>query len=128
MLEAPIVLPPGEQTARRIEALLMVTTIGPAPHFRIERLGVVMAPEPGNPLEVEGVLNPAGVVGPDGHYYLFPRLVAAGNYSRIGMARVRRDGSGRPSSVERLGVALEPQMPSEIVRPGLGGCEDPRIT
>ena len=52
----------------------MVTT-APAPRFTIERLGVVMAPEPGNPLEVEGVLNPAGVVGPDGHYYLFPRLV-----------------------------------------------------
>ena len=106
----------------------MVTTIGPAPHFRIERLGVVMAPEPGNPLEVEGVLNPAGVVGPDGHYYLFPRLVAAGNYSRIGMARVRRDGDDRPSGVERLGVVLEPQMPYEIIRPGVGGCEDPRIT
>jgi predicted GH43/DUF377 family glycosyl hydrolase len=87
-----------------------------------------MAPEPGNPLEVEGVLNPAGVVGPDGHYYLFPRLVAAGNYSRIGVARVRRDGDDRPIGVERLGVALEPEMPYEIIRPGAGGCEDPRIT
>ena len=106
----------------------MVSTIGPAPLFRIERLGVVMAPEPGNPLEVEGVLNPAGVVGPDGHYYLFPRLVAAGNYSRIGLARVRRDGDERPSGVERLGVALEPQRPYELIRPGVGGCEDPRIT
>src|SRR5205823_149901 len=112
------------QTASRSEASIMVN-VAPAPLFTIERLGVVMAPEHDNPLEVEGVLNPAGVVGPDGHYYLFPRLVGAGNYSRIGLARVRREGGGRPSGVERLGVALEPQMPYEIVRPGLGGCEDP---
>src|SRR5437763_15202732 len=105
-----------------------MVTLRPAPRFTSERLGVVMTPEPGNPLEVEGVLNPAGVVGPDGHYYLFPRLVAAGNYSRIGLARVRRDGDDRPSGVERLGVALEPQMPYEIIRPGMGGCEDPRVT
>src|ERR687883_46978 len=115
------------QTASRIEALLMVS-IEPAPRFTIERLGVVMAPEPGNPLEVEGVLNPAGVAGPDGHYYLFPRLVAAGNYSRVGVARVCRDGGGRPSGVERLGGGLEPQMPYELIRPGAGGCEDPRVT
>src|SRR5205085_411619 len=94
------------------------------PVFTVERLGVVMAPEPRNPLEVEGVLNPAGVVGPDGQYYLFPRLVASGNYSRIGVARVRRDGDDRPSVVERLGVALEPPMPSELDRPGRGGRED----
>jgi hypothetical protein len=28
-----------------------ITGLAPAPLFRIERLGVVMAPEPGNPLE-----------------------------------------------------------------------------
>src|SRR5437660_11174963 len=57
------------------------------PVFTVERLGVVMAPEPGNPLEVEGVLNPAGAAGPDGHHYLFPRLVPSGHHSRIGVAR-----------------------------------------
>ena len=57
--------------------------------FKLQRLGLVMAPEPGNPQEVEGVLNPAAARGPDGHLYLFPRLVAKGNYSRIGIARVR---------------------------------------
>jgi predicted GH43/DUF377 family glycosyl hydrolase len=41
---------------------------------------------------------------------------------------VHRDGDDRPIGVERLGVALEPQMPYEIIRPGAGGCEDPRIT
>ena len=32
--------------------------------FQMKRLGMLMEPEPGNPLEVEGVLNPAGVRGP----------------------------------------------------------------
>jgi hypothetical protein len=27
--------------------------------FKLKRLGAVMAPEPGNPLEIDGVLNPA---------------------------------------------------------------------
>jgi hypothetical protein len=57
--------------------------------FKLRRLGMLMEPEPGNPQEVEGVLNPAAVRGPDGELYLFPRLVAKGNYSRIGIARVR---------------------------------------
>ena len=48
--------------------------------FELQRLGLVMEPEPGNPLEAEGVLNPAAVRGPDGQLYLFPRLVARGNY------------------------------------------------
>jgi len=41
-----------------------------------------MEPEPGNPLEIEAVLNPAAVRGPDGELCLFPRLVAKGNYPR----------------------------------------------
>ncbi len=51
--------------------------------FRLQRLGVVMEPEPDNPTEAEGVLNPASACGRDGQLYLFPRLVARGNYSRI---------------------------------------------
>jgi hypothetical protein len=54
----------------------------------LQRLGMLMEPEPGNPQEIEGVLNPAAARGPDGELYLFPRLVAQGNYSRIGIARV----------------------------------------
>ncbi len=100
----------------------------PLPLFDTTRLGVIMEPRPGDPHEVEGVLNPAGVVGPDGEYYLFPRLVGAHNYSRVGTARVIRDGDGRPVDVERLPHALEPAAPYEIVRPGIGGCEDPRVT
>ena len=95
--------------------------------FHLKRLGMLMEPEPGNPNEVEGVLNPAAVRGPDGALYLFPRLVAEGNYSRIGIARVRFNDDGEPVGVERLGIALEPEADYEL-HPGGGGCEDPRIT
>lgn len=94
--------------------------------FKLERLGTIMRPEPGNALEVEGVLNPAAVRGKDGHLYLFPRLVAKGNYSRIGIARVKFNDAGDPVEVERLGIALEPETYYEKHTNG-GGCEDPRI-
>jgi beta-1,2-mannobiose phosphorylase / 1,2-beta-oligomannan phosphorylase len=96
--------------------------------FELQRLGQMMEPEPGNPLEAEGVLNPAAVRGPDGQLYLFPRLVARGNYSRIGIARVNFNGAGDPVGVERLGIALEPEVEYERRSDGRGGCEDPRIT
>ncbi|MGP0065163.1 MAG: glycosidase [Isosphaeraceae bacterium] len=96
--------------------------------FQLKRLGLLMEPEPGNPMEVEGVLNPAAVRGPDGQLYLFPRLVARGNYSRIGIARVQFDAGGDPVGVERLGIALEPEADYEHRDDGQAGCEDPRIT
>jgi len=96
--------------------------------FKLQRLGLVMEPEPGNPQEIEGVLNPAAARGLDGQLYLFPRLVGLGNYSRIGIARVRFNGAGDPAGVERLGIALEPEAPYERRPDGGGGCEDPRIT
>jgi predicted GH43/DUF377 family glycosyl hydrolase len=96
--------------------------------IQLHRLGMLMEPEPGNPHETEGVLNPAAARGPDGHLYLFPRLVAKGNYSRIGIARVNFNSAGDPSGVERLGLALEPEANYEKTGHGGGGCEDPRIT
>jgi predicted GH43/DUF377 family glycosyl hydrolase len=96
--------------------------------LKLQRLGILMEPEPGNAQEVEGVLNPAAARGPDGELYLFPRLVARGNYSRIGIARVRFDKAGDPAGVERLGIALEPEADYERRPDGGGGCEDPRIT
>ncbi len=87
-----------------------------------------MEPEPGNPLEVEGVLNPAAARGPDGKLYLFPRLVAKNNYSRIGIARVKFNEAGDPCGVERLGIALEPEADYERRSDGGGGCEDARVT
>lgn len=47
--------------------------------LKLQRLGPIMEPEAGNPLEVEGVLNPAAIRGPDGELYLFPRLVVVKN-------------------------------------------------
>jgi len=32
--------------------------------FKLQRLGMIMEPEPGNPHEVEGVLNPGVARGP----------------------------------------------------------------
>jgi beta-1,2-mannobiose phosphorylase / 1,2-beta-oligomannan phosphorylase len=86
-----------------------------------------MEPDPADPREVEGVLNPAVVRGTNGELYLLPRLVAAGNYSRIGLARVIFDARGDPVGVERLGVVLEPQEPYEINSLTGGGVEDPRV-
>ena len=96
--------------------------------FQLQRLGMLMEPEPGNPQEIEGVLNPAATRGPDGKLYLFPRLVAKSNYSRIGIARVKFNEAGDPSGVERLGIALEPEADYERRSDGSGGCEDARVT
>jgi predicted GH43/DUF377 family glycosyl hydrolase len=57
--------------------------------------------------------------------HLFPRVIAEGNYSRIGHARVRYEGD-IPVAVERLGIALEPHESYEV-GPGGGGVEDPRV-
>jgi len=96
--------------------------------LKLQRLGLVMEPEPGNSIEEEGVLNPAAIRGIDGELYLFPRLVGRGNYSSIGIARVLFNDAGDPFGVERLGIALEPEADYELVSNGKGGCEDPRIT
>lgn len=96
--------------------------------FQLKRLGLIMEPEAGNPHEVEGTLNPAAVRGPDGQLYLFPRLVAKDNYSRIGIARVKFNEAGDPVGVERLGIALEPEANYELRPDGGGGCEDARVT
>ena len=39
--------------------------------LKLRRLSMLMEPEPGNPQEIEGVLNPAAASGPDGELYLF---------------------------------------------------------
>ena len=94
--------------------------------YRLERVGLVMEPDPRDPLEAEGVLNPASGRGPDGELYLLPRLVAAGNVSRVGLARVVVEG-GVPVGVERQGVVLEPDREWERGTTH-AGVEDPRVT
>ena len=86
-----------------------------------------MEPDPNDPREAWGVLNPAAARGRDGELYLFPRVVAEGNFSRIGRARVLFE-SGRPTGVARLGVVLEPVETWEQNEETGGGVEDPRIT
>ena len=97
------------------------------PVAALERFGVVMQPEPGEATEAWGVLNPAVARGRDGELYLFARVVAEGNFSRIRMCRVLFDESGRPVDLERLGFVLEPSASYEW-NGSEGGCEDPRIT
>ena len=96
--------------------------------FQLHRICTIMKPEEGNENEVEGVLNPAVTRGPDGELYIFPRMVAKNNYSRIGIAKVKFNKEGDPFEVERLGIILEPEMEYEKRPNGGGGCEDPRIT
>ena len=94
--------------------------------YALVRAGVLMTADLADPLEAEGVLNPAAGWGPDGELYLLPRVVAAGNVSRVGLARVRIT-EGVPTSVERLGIVLEPEQSWESA-PGNAGVEDPRVT
>jgi predicted GH43/DUF377 family glycosyl hydrolase len=94
--------------------------------YAMTRLGVVMAPDPSDPQEAEGVLNPASGRTPDGRLHLLPRMVAAGNVSRIGLAEVDlRDGV--PAGVHRRGVVLAPDEGWERGRNN-AGVEDPRTT
>ena len=95
--------------------------------FQMRRLGVIMRGDPGNPDEALGVLNPASARAPDGKLYLFPRVVAAGNYSRVGIAEVVFDTNDDPTGVERRGYALEPTEPYEQ-NARTAGCEDARVS
>jgi predicted GH43/DUF377 family glycosyl hydrolase len=87
-------------------------------------LGVVLAPD-GSAEEIEGVLNPGITRDRDGALLMYPRMVAAGNVSRIGLAR----GNERDDNVtfERVAKVLEPEAAYEQ-RSGGHGCEDARVT
>jgi beta-1,2-mannobiose phosphorylase / 1,2-beta-oligomannan phosphorylase len=102
-----------------------VTLDGDIP-YRLTRVGTVMSPEPDQPWEVEGVLNPAAAYSRDGRLLLFPRLVAAGNVSRIGLADVVIE-DGVPTDVNRRGVVLAPDEGWERGADH-AGVEDSRVT
>lgn len=95
--------------------------------FAMRRLGVIMRGDPASPDEVLGVLNPATARTPDGRLLMFARVVAGGNYSRIGIAEIEFDAEGQPTGALRRGYALEPSEPYER-NAHTAGCEDPRIT
>ena len=85
-----------------------------------------MTPDPDDPFEAEGVLNPAAGHTPDGRLHLLPRLVGAGNVSRVGLAEVVVE-DGVPVGVTRHGIVLQPDRPWEHGARH-GGVEDPRVT
>ncbi len=91
----------------------------------VERLGLVMEPD-GDPLEIEGTLNPACARDRSGGLRLYARVVAEGNVSRVGRATVsERDNA---FMVAREGYVLEPAVTYEVrEHPGFG-CEDARVT
>jgi hypothetical protein len=80
------------------------------PDLKLKRLGMIMEPRPGDPNESEGVLNPAAVRARDGQLYLFLRLVARGNYSRIGIARALSTSPAIPT------VSIAWERPSNLKR------------
>ncbi len=95
--------------------------------YTLERLGVIMRGDPNDPHSEWGVLNPASARRSDGTLLLFPRLVARGNVSRIGRARVVVDEHGLPVGAELESVVLAPDETWERHGTG-GGVEDPRIS
>jgi predicted GH43/DUF377 family glycosyl hydrolase len=94
--------------------------------YRLSRLGVLMSAEPGAEFEAEGVLNPASGRSADGRLWLLPRLVAAGNVSRVGIAEILVH-AGRPVGVRRDGIVLAPDAGWERSHEH-AGVEDPRTT
>jgi beta-1,2-mannobiose phosphorylase / 1,2-beta-oligomannan phosphorylase len=102
-----------------------MTTLPGVP-YQLTRIGVVMTPDASNPLEAEGVLNPASGRDENGDLYLLPRLVAEGNVSRVGLAKVLFT-DGVPSGVEREGIVLAPDRRWERGTNN-AGTEDPRTT
>jgi beta-1,2-mannobiose phosphorylase / 1,2-beta-oligomannan phosphorylase len=90
------------------------------------RHGTILEPA-NSAAEAGGILNPAAVRTRQGALLLYPRLVATGNISRIGIVRVLERGDSR--SYVRTGYALEPEREYELRAGDEGyGCEDPRVT
>jgi beta-1,2-mannobiose phosphorylase / 1,2-beta-oligomannan phosphorylase len=88
----------------------------------------MMRPRPHQLQEASGVLNPGCARGRDGQLYLFPRMVAEGNHSGVGIARVVFGRDGNPIGVRRRGVALMPEANYEFMSTATYGCEDARVT
>jgi predicted GH43/DUF377 family glycosyl hydrolase len=103
----------------------------PAPavniHARFHRLCVSLGLHIPHAPELQ-LLNPASARLRDGSLRLYPRVVAAGNVSRIGAFSVDENASGSPR-FSWQGYVLEPEAPYELRDVGDGnGCEDPRVT
>ncbi len=98
------------------------------PAFEVSalRLGRVAAPT-GSSLDAEGLLNPAVARDRAGRLLMYPRMVAAGNVSRIGL--MVGDATDDGVAFAPPEVLLEPEAEYELRDlPGGYGCEDPRVT
>ena len=95
-------------------------------HVAYRRLGLVLA-STGSAVDDEGVLNPAVTRDRDGNLLLYPRMVAAGNVSRIGLARAVESRSGVRFGAAEIVLRPEAEYERRAV-PGGMGCEDPRVT
>ena len=92
----------------------------------IERGGTLLSPDPHDPREVEGILNPA-IAGD----YLLYRAVGRGNYSRLMVAKLATTAikNKQVITAHKLNkVVMEPTTAYELAREGHGGIEDPRVT
>ena len=90
------------------------------------RLGRIAAPA-GTLLDAEGILNPAVTRDRAGRLLMFPRMVAPGNVSRIGL--MVADESGEEPRFGDPSIVLAPETEDELrSEPGGFGCEDPRVT
>ena len=116
----------SDSTAQLSDSTARPQSVSHRVPYSLTRAGTLMRPDPQNPDEAEGVLNPGSGWGPDGKLYLLPRLVSAGNISRVGLAAIRIAG-GKPVGVDREGVVLAPDAGWEH-SPLHAGVEDPRIT
>jgi len=90
------------------------------------RLGLVLA-STGSAVDIEGVLNPAVTRDRDGNLLLYPRMVAAGNVSRIGLVRAVETDGGTAFGAAEILLRPEEEYERRSV-PGGFGCEDPRVT
>jgi beta-1,2-mannobiose phosphorylase / 1,2-beta-oligomannan phosphorylase len=94
--------------------------------LRFSRSGVVLKPSAA--CGRSGILNPACARLRDESLALYPRMVAPGNVSRIGLFSAHESPDGT-LELEFCGFALEPEAPYELRDVAGGyGCEDPRIT
>ena len=90
------------------------------------RLGLVLA-STGSAVDIEGVLNPAVTRDRDGRLLLYPRMVAAGNVSRIGLVRAVETQAGTAFGAAEVLLRPEADYERRTVSGGMG-CEDPRVT
>ncbi|HEY6235887.1 MAG TPA: hypothetical protein VIW69_12365, partial [Candidatus Elarobacter sp.] len=90
------------------------------------RLGLVLA-STGSAVDIEGVLNPAVTRDRDGKLLLYPRMVAAGNVSRIGLVRAVETEAGVAFGAAEVLLRPEADYERRAISGGMG-CEDPRVT